>query len=329
MKVWFFLMTLRCLLGVLEAALPGFWNSEPQINHGSNYPPNHNEQEIRDKIQKWNSNSGTNIWEHSGLKEGDIMEPKPQKGKNVVRSRSFYWPNAIVPYILESGMSSSHMRIVKSGMDWLMAGSCLKFRPRHSRERDYLYILSDSAGCWSYIGRQGGAQAVGLQSNGCFEPGVVAHELLHAVGFLHEQSATNRDEYIYVNFTNIEEDKYSQFMKYNASLITDYNVGYDYDSLMHYSRKAFSKNGRDTIVPYQPGVEIGQRSHVSEKDFEKLNFKYCNKTVEAIEQATQSSRPTTRPGTVVKPSGSKKPGTNTAGRPGGSVGNRPGNNAGG
>ncbi|XP_065336690.1 zinc metalloproteinase nas-13-like [Cloeon dipterum] len=259
------------------------------------------------------------------------MEAKPQKGKNVVRSRSVNWPNAVVPYNLQPGMSSSYKRIVKSGMDWLMKGSCLKFRPRRAGDKDYLYILYDSAGCWSYIGRQGGGQAVSLQSNGCFEPGVVAHELLHAVGFLHEQSATNRDEYILVNFTNIERDKYAQFMKYNATLITDYNVGYDYDSLMHYSRKAFSKNGLDTIVPYQPGVEIGQRSHVSEKDLEKLNFKYCNKTVEAMEQTTQSSRPTTRPrpGTVVKPSGNNKPGTNTAGRPGGSGGNRPGNNAGG
>jgi Astacin (Peptidase family M12A) len=31
--------------------------------------------------------------------------------------------------------------------------------------------------------------------------------------------------------------------------VSDFGVGYDYNSVMHYSRKAFSKNGEDTLTP--------------------------------------------------------------------------------
>ena len=40
---------------------------------------------------------------------------------------------------------------------------------------------------------------------------------------------------------------------------------YDFNSIMHYPRWAFSRNGRDTIVPIG-GQEIGQRTHLSEGD---------------------------------------------------------------
>jgi hypothetical protein len=35
---------------------------------------------------------------------------------------------------------------------------------------------------------------------------------------------------------------------------------------MHYPRDAFSATGADTIIPKQPGVEIGQRKELSKGD---------------------------------------------------------------
>ena len=43
--------------------------------------------------------------------------------------------------------------------------------------------------------------------------------------------------------------KEGNFNKYDRNKITDYGVSYDYDSVMHYSAYAFSKNGNRTIVP--------------------------------------------------------------------------------
>ena len=45
-----------------------------------------------------------------------------------------------------------------------------------------------------------------------------------------------------------------QFMKYSRNEIDSLGVVYDYGSVMHYSKKAFSSNGQDTIVPKMAGV---------------------------------------------------------------------------
>lgn len=57
--------------------------------------------------------------------------------------------------------------------------------------------------CWSYVGRQGGGQTVSLSRQGCLYHGTVQHELLHALGFNHEQTRSDRDNHIQVVWDNI------------------------------------------------------------------------------------------------------------------------------
>jgi len=40
------------------------------------------------------------------------------------------------------------------------------------------------------------------------------HELMHAVGFFHEQSRTDRDDFITVHFDNIKPGAYSKFQSF-------------------------------------------------------------------------------------------------------------------
>ena len=60
--------------------------------------------------------------------------------------------------------------------------------------------------CWSYIGRQRSAQTISIGYR-CETKGIVIHEILHALGFYHEQSRPDRDLYIKVHPENIAYGK--------------------------------------------------------------------------------------------------------------------------
>lgn len=63
------------------------------------------------------------------------------------------------------------------------------------------------------------------------------------------QSAYDRDEYVKIIYENIIEGAQLQFLKYNSSFVSHFGQKYDYYSLMHYPKDAFSKNDEPTIVP--------------------------------------------------------------------------------
>lgn len=70
-----------------------------------------------------------------------------------------------------------------------------------------------------------------------------------ALGFWHMQSTYDRDDYVTVQWDNIQDGKGHNFNKYSAAEVTNFDTGYDYRSIMHYSPYGFSKNGKPTLVP--------------------------------------------------------------------------------
>jgi hypothetical protein len=141
---------------------------------------------------------------------------------------------------------------------------CVKFVP-HTNEDNYIEFISDT-GCYSYVGKQAtlGSQAISL-GTGCIHPGIIQHELLHALGFLHEQSRPDRDNYVRINFNNIRQGMEINFQKFTSTINT-FGLPYDYASILHYSASAFSVNGLPTIEVRRPGVSIGQRTALSSID---------------------------------------------------------------
>ena len=78
------------------------------------------------------------------------------------------------------------------------------------------------------------------------------------------QESHNR-EYQYYKCDGIQR------IQHGYILCQDLKVGYDYNSIMHYSRKL----GRyDVIVPKEEGVTIGNRHQLSEKDVDGINEYY-------------------------------------------------------
>lgn len=141
-----------------------------------------------------------------------------------------------------------------------------------SNEKDYILVIQGK-GCYSHVGLIGGKQDVSLPS-ACNRLGIFVHELIHAIGFNHEQSRTDRDDYVEIKYENIKPGTSLNFKKFGANVIAPFGVSYDYGSVMHYGKTAFTKNGEDTIVP-KTRAEIGQRRGMSSNDAAKINNMYC------------------------------------------------------
>lgn len=78
-------------------------------------------------------------------------------------------------------------------------------------------------------------------------------------------------------FAYFLSDQLFNFNKYPRSTIDSLGTPYDYDSIMHYAPKEFSRNNRYTIQPRRQGVRIGNRSYLSKIDIQQVNMMYrCN-----------------------------------------------------
>uniref|UniRef100_A0A914RSA6 Metalloendopeptidase n=1 Tax=Parascaris equorum TaxID=6256 RepID=A0A914RSA6_PAREQ len=154
--------------------------------------------------------------------------------------------------------------------------TCVRFEKRR-HQHDYLYITK-GFGCYSQVGRTGGRQEVSL-GRGCLFHEIVVHELMHAVGFWHEHSRADRDEYIHIRWENILPGMHSQFNKISAALQDLQGEEYDYRSIMHYDSVAFSKNGRNTMEAVDEHFTpiIGTALELSVADVKKVsNFFFCS-----------------------------------------------------
>ncbi|CAG5018557.1 unnamed protein product [Parnassius apollo] len=233
-----------------------------------------------------------NAWEESGKFEGDLILNDRQRrlivedvaeglARNGLRDITKRWPdNEVIYYIQREHFSEDQLQAIENGIDDITRASCIKFRPYKKGDRDAVVIQGSRRGCFSQVGYQGGYQVLNLYGRhpvgrGCFRHGTVVHEFLHTLGFYHMQSSPDRDDYIDVKWENIIQPARHNFRKYNTFAVSDFGVGYDYDSVLHYSKKAFSANGQDTLVPKQSGAYIGQRVGLSHKDTQKLNKMYC------------------------------------------------------
>ncbi|XP_013399291.2 zinc metalloproteinase nas-13-like [Lingula anatina] len=148
--------------------------------------------------------------------EADIFTDPINKiqHRNALSSTSTRWPNGQVPFVISSWYTSWQKSLITSAMreieEKTQVGSikCIRFVNRSS-ELEYISIIPDS-GCYSEVGRnsRGGSQALSLAS-GCLYKGIIMHELLHALGFYHEQRRADRENYVTIHWDNIEFGRWS------------------------------------------------------------------------------------------------------------------------
>lgn len=224
--------------------------------------------------------------ENSGLFEGDILIDEDTEryltggeimSRDAVVTPILYWPKGVVYYMFDEKLEPFKIDVIKRGIHHLKKRTCIKFVhiPKDSRRKSYIRFFSGD-GCYSRIGRDPNdiEQKISI-GDGCERIGTVVHEIMHALGFFHEHTRPDRDKFIKIDWTNIEQAHARNFQKYPRDLGSSFGKPYDYDSVMHYSKFAFCKN-RDvpTIVPTDSNATIGQRLGLSYYDREEINKLY-------------------------------------------------------
>ncbi|XP_061669936.1 hatching enzyme 1.2-like isoform X1 [Syngnathoides biaculeatus] len=206
---------------------------------------------------------------------GDIAIPTGLQNADPCTVNGCLWPKGSnglvnVPYRISRQYSPQERQRIVNGLQSFAESTCIRFTPRNG-QRNFVDIQSRT-GCYSFVGRRGRGQVVSLSRQGCIFRQTIQHELLHALGFDHEQSRSDRDQHVRIILENVSPGMAGNFRKINTR-----NLGtpYDYNSVMHYGRLAFSRNRRPTIVPIPDNnVPIGQATRMSPTDIRRVNLLY-------------------------------------------------------
>ncbi|CAG5104309.1 Oidioi.mRNA.OKI2018_I69.chr1.g1190.t1.cds [Oikopleura dioica] len=180
-----------------------------------------------------------------------------------------------IPYRI-SRLNPLGQRAALAGMKILEDGSCLRFRER-SDERDFMdFFIGD--GCYSWIGKLGGAQEISL-GVGCHYASTAAHEIMHALGFHHEQMRPDRDSYVQYIEDNVEPEMRHNFKTIHPSKWNSYGQPYDVNSVMQYSGYSFTRNWKPTLLDRSTGKPTKRNTKLTESDFFQINALYgCEET---------------------------------------------------
>lgn len=199
------------------------------------------------------------------------------------------WPNGTVPYVIDPGLPSDVRRNISTAISQWTRNTCLRFDVYsvswqvYSNITDYIYFTNVSFGCFSdSVGKKGGQQIINLGSDPCGQIGIIIHEIGHAIGFWHEQSRPDRDQYVKIFWNNMHFFFYAkQFWKRLKNETDSRSVGYDYGSIMHYPLDAFSRNNQSTIAiindfeyAAQGRPVVGQYNGLSSRDILQAKCMY-------------------------------------------------------
>ncbi len=182
------------------------------------------------------------------------------------------WPNNTVVYVLGNLNSNLRSNLNEAFRRWTSKTN-IKFKER-TNESYYVTIYESTnvcSGCGrASFGVQGtrGTVQLGYRASAS----LIAHELGHTLGFVHEQTRSDRDNYVIIKWDNIQSGMEGNFRKSSsAQLLTR---KFDINSIMMYHPYGFSKNGQPTITLLNGQTYNGAQKTISPLDIEGTNKAY-------------------------------------------------------
>ena len=225
---------------------------------------NHNHNDIRF------TKCDVEIFEQNGIEidkssvKWDIeCEPTNENVRGLTATRRWHniWSGNdnkwIIPYKIADGYLGKKEMIMKKLKEF-EDKTCVKLEQTDNDARGGLLIGDDGVeGCWSLVGRQtfSGFQSLNLPANRCESGNTPLHEVMHALGFWHEQQRPDRDQFVRVHpDLLIDNGDYIRIDKLNAKKGWSYTweelnpkSEYDFQSIMHY-RGQLHDDGTPTIA---------------------------------------------------------------------------------
>ena len=210
------------------------------------------------------------------LTELQVQDLRQTDSRAVARNiAGVFWPGGIVPYVLDSGFEQTAS--LATAINHYHSNTIVRWVPRTNETNYVKFLTIDGSMNWSAIGMYGGEQSISLSSN---SPGIIIHEMAHALGLYHEMSRSDRDNYVNINWENIWSGELyrNQFKTYVERGLDGQDIGdFDIESIMMYGSYQMTANLRPTVVKKDGTIIPENRSHLTPKDISAINYLYAYK----------------------------------------------------
>jgi hypothetical protein len=146
------------------------------------------------------------------------------------------WAGGVIPYVIDNdAFSDATLSRINQGIQIIDQRTNLTIIPRTNQDEFIRIVRNEEPNVSSSpVGNNGdGNHYVRIGANA--SASTVVHEFLHTAGVYHEQSRSDRDDFVFVNFACIEEDREYNFRKRGGEAYGPY----DFSSIMHYGSNFF------------------------------------------------------------------------------------------
>lgn len=209
------------------------------------------------------------------LKMQANSELSTSEKSTIVSSFIKTWPNATVYYTLPSQGTLSTQNYntfltnINKAFDMISSQTSVQFVQR-TNQTEYI-TFTYSTGNSSPLGWQQN-RVNGIKIYNITYPAIIAHEVMHSMGIMHEQCRPDRDQYIIVDVNRAVEGS-----RHNFNLYNDYagHGAFDFGSVMMYQSTDFAINSSQPVMTKLDGSTFTkQRTGLSAGDYAGINHLY-------------------------------------------------------